>query len=380
MTAASRRVLGRLARPLLMLAATPLFVGADCEQPLVTDSGFDVWCGDTLCSWQVDEGTISKVPTWHGDDFGVSMDGDATRISQQLSITNDDVGCLHFDLLASVDDAVNVALELDFDDDGQVDHREIIPSGDWIPLSYHITAPTYYRGLRISLRKSGAGRAALARIQASKSSSDCSGPPVATSNRPAGATCEAAADCAGGRCLSQAPDESLLPGPGAMPSVCEGCGGDGDCAAGTVCGVDFRDGFAGPFRACVAATTRLLGQRCIGGGECASGVCCGGICSACCAGTGPVCAGAGDQCLERTRDDKQRPVRAAWQCAPGGRRGGGDAPCLADDDCAGGHCAGGASLMVCAADGRPCASDTACPASVLDNSCIALGVAGGRCL
>lgn len=222
------RVLQRLVRPLLMLAAMPLFIGAECEQPLVMDSGFDVWCGETLCDWQLDEGTIAKVATWHGDDFGVAMIADSTRISQKLPISNDDVSCLHFDLLADIAEPVNVQLDLDFDDDGHVEHTETLPSGTWIPLSYHINAPTYYRGVRIVLRKSGAGHAALARIQASKSSSDdCAGPPLPTSNRPAGAACEHAGDCAGGDCAGGTPLN-------ACANDGHRCASDGDCAAAVV--------------------------------------------------------------------------------------------------------------------------------------------------
>ena len=178
----------RALRGLLCLAAAPMLMGSECEQPLVKDSGFDVWCGDALCDWQVDEGSVAKVPTWHERDYGVGLVGDPAAISQTLPFTSDDVSCIHFDLLANVDEAANVVLTMDFDG-GDTSSTETIPSGAWTPLSYHLVTPTYFQSLRISIGKAGAGQAALAQIQASKAS-DCSGPP------PVGA-----AGAAGGRDL-----------------------------------------------------------------------------------------------------------------------------------------------------------------------------------
>ena len=38
-----------------------------CSGDLLNDSGFDLWCGDELCSWQVEKGTVEQAPTWHPD-------------------------------------------------------------------------------------------------------------------------------------------------------------------------------------------------------------------------------------------------------------------------------------------------------------------------
>jgi hypothetical protein len=369
-------------RSLFLLAAAPLLMGAECEEPLLKDSGFDVWCGDTLCAWQVDEGRIAKVPTWHGSDYGVELEGASVRISQLLAFGNDDVVCLHFNLLAAVDEPVNVVLDLDFDNDGSTEHSESIPNGAWIPLKYRITAPTYYRTLRISIRKSGEGHAALAQIQAAKSS-DCTGPALSTRNRPAGATCAAASECGTGRCLVRTPAERLLPDANPPGMVCEACEYDGDstCAPGLVCGLGFGDRFVEPFRSCRPGATSVLGDRCLTAAECGTGVCCNGICSTCCTDGTDGTAGctASDECRERVRDPDQGPLRAAWQCSPGDRRGATSTPCLGAEDCAGGSCAGATLLTVCASDGRRCGSDSDCPITFFDNSCIAVGVAGGRC-
>jgi hypothetical protein len=375
---ARRRLAGsfRLWRPLLLVLALPLLTAGECEQPLVMDSGFSLWCGDTLCAWQVDEGTIAKVPTWHARDYGVDLVAPSTTISQLLPYGSADVSCIHFQLLADIDPSVNVVLDLDFDD-GSIHVLQTLSVGAWTPIDYHLVTPTYFQSVRVSIRKSGVGRAVLAQIQAAKSASACPGtPPVGATNRPDGATCEAATQCAGGRCDPRPLAAQLIPDPGTPRDVCAACAGDADCGGGEVCGLGWSAAFFEPFPVCLAPSGLVLGDRCLSDGECATGVCCGGICSSCCAG-GPEC-GSGMVCAERPRDASGAPLRAAFQCAPGASSGAALAPCLGDDDCASAHCAGTIALSVCAADGRRCAAPADCP-NPDGNACIALGVADGRC-
>jgi hypothetical protein len=374
-----RRGAARLA---LCLAATPMLMGAECEEPLVQDSGFDLWCGDSLCAWQVDEGAIAKVPTWHARDYGVDLQGAAARISQLLPSGSDDVSCLRLSLLADVADPVSVTLELDFNDDGgPPEHTETLPSGAWLPVSYHVSAPTYFRTVRVSIRKRGEGHAAVAQIQIAKSSG-CSDPPLFTAQRPDGAPCESTAQCTTGRCLPQASAELLLSDPTKARAVCEACDADSECGAGRVCGLGFVADFVEPHRRCTPAAAGVLGDRCLTGGECAGGLCCRGVCSSCCAEPGAAAAAgcaAGQVCRERPLGPGMPLLRAAWQCAPGEGAGLSGAPCSSDGDCATGRCVGPATLTTCAADGRRCAGDADCPTTFLDNSCIAVGVAGGQC-
>jgi len=372
LTAAAKRAL----RGLLCLAAAPMLMGSECEQPLVKDSGFDVWCGDTLCDWQVDVGGVTKVPTWHERDYGVGLDGDPVEISQALPFTSDDLSCIHFDLLANVDDSASVVLTMDFDG-GAFGHPQTIPSGTWTPLSYHLVTPSYFQSLRISIRKTGAGNAALAQIQASKAS-DCSDPPlVGELARPAGATCEMASQCAGAMCHARTAAGTLFDDDTGQ-QVCAACTGDADCGAGMVCGAGWSTTFIQPFPACAPAAAAVLGDRCLIDSECASGTCCHGVCSTCCAGGGaPACA-TGTTCAARAKTADGKPARTAWQCAPDGGHGAPGTACLANDDCASGACAGGGVLSVCA-DGRRCASDADCPEGAPGNPCTAIGVAGGQC-
>jgi len=371
LTTAAKRAL----RGLLCLAAAPMLMGSECEQPLVKDSGFDIWCGDTLCDWQVDAGSVAKVPTWHERDYGVGLVGDPTEISQTLPYTSDDVSCIHFELLASVDETATVVLTMAFD--GTVASPETIPSGTLSPLSYHVVAPSYFQSLRISMRKTGAGHAALAQIQASKAS-DCSGPPpVGELARPAGATCETASQCASTMCCARTAAGTLF-GDDTGQQVCATCTGDAECGAGMVCGLGWSTTFIQPFPACARAAAAVLGDRCLVDGECASGTCCHGVCSTCCAtGNAPACA-AGTTCAARAKTADGKPARTAWQCAPDGGHGAAGSACLANDDCASGACTGGGVLSVCA-DGRRCASDADCPTGAPGNPCTAIGVAGGKC-
>ncbi|HEY4186027.1 MAG TPA: hypothetical protein VGP07_13215 [Polyangia bacterium] len=368
----------RSLRLFLFVLALPLLMAGECEEPLVKDSGFDLWCGDMLCAWEVDEGAIAKVPTWNASDHGVALVAAETRISQLLSYSSDDVSCLHFSLLANVDAAATVTLELDFGDHGGTpDVTQTLSTGAWSPIDYHLVTPTYFQSVRVSLRKSGAGQAVLAQIQVAKSSGCTGAPPQGSLGRPAGATCESASQCAGSSCLARQLATELIPDPSTPRDVCASCASDADCAAGSVCGLTWSPAFLEPFPGCAAPPALSLGERCLTGAACATGVCCAGVCSACCASVGPTCASS-DLCAERPRDGNGSPLRAAFQCGPGASHGAGQTACLGDTDCASGHCTGAASLSVCAADGRRCATPADCPHPD-QNSCIALGVAGGRC-
>ncbi len=373
----------RAARALLCLAAAPLLMGGKCDRSLVTDSGFDLWCGDALCAWKVDSGSVAKVPTWHERDYGVALLGDSAAISQLLPVSSDDVVCITFDLLAEIDGSANVVLALDFDDDGSDEHTEVLPRGDWTPVHYRIVPPTYFQSVRISIRKQGAGRAVLAQI-AADSTSDCAGdPPIGRLDRPLGASCETTDQCGGGSlCLPRTSNGELFPDPTTTRMACGSCSSDSDCGTGAGCGLGWSPDFILPYRACAPAAAAVVGDRCLVDAECAGGVCCDGVCSTCCdRDAGPMCP-TGASCLPRAPRDDGKPVRTDWHCAPGS---GGDVtgvPCLSNDDCMSGRCLAGvasAPLSVCGADGRRCASNADCPRGSSGNPCIAIGVAGGIC-
>jgi hypothetical protein len=354
-------------RLLLLLAVTPALLGAKCGESLVRDPGFDLWCGETLCAWQVEEGAIAKIPTWHERDYGVDLIGPSVRLSQENTFPNDHPSCLLFDLLADVD-TPEVVLAVDFGADGTNEVTQVLPNASWQKLSYKITAPSWYRAIRFSISKTGPGHAALARMRVA-ADAGCQGPPLSTAGRPGGAACETAAQCQGGVCAAERAEETtaLLP---AGTQICGDCRADGDCGAGA-CGLVFG-AEPHPLRRCVAAGAHRLGERCAGDRECATGVCCAGVCSECC--TGRACAG-GRAC----RASETPPaLRKLWRCAGPAPAG---AFCLGDAECASGQCAGEGTLSICLGDGRTC--DDAHPCydfgTLLPNACVLLGTAGGKC-
>jgi hypothetical protein len=191
-----------------LLLLTPTLLGAKCGESIVRDPNFDLWCGETLCNWQVEEGSIARAPTWHERDYGVELIGGSVLLSQRGDFGDDRPSCLSYDLLSDIDDKAQVVLEMDFDADGTVEFSQVLPLGAWQTLSYKAPAPSWYRTIKFSIRKHGDGHATLARIRVG-ADIDCQGPPPQTKNRPTGVPCESSAECNSGACEGGAgPDAS----------------------------------------------------------------------------------------------------------------------------------------------------------------------------
>lgn len=333
----------------------------DCTGDVLHDPGFDVWCGDHLCSWDVEKGDVRKAPTWHESDLGVELVGDDAAISQ-LSL-DPPVTCLRFSLVADVSEDATVTLEMDLDADGTVEYERAIPTSHWAELDYRVELEGQ-SDILFRLRKTGSGRAVLAQIRAVRDDPECGGDTVAT-ERPLGADCAGffGADdavCAAGVCT-----------PGQF--ACGECRDDADCDGGSVCGLEARVAPPlEPYRSCVAPASRGLGEMCAVDGECAGGVCCEGFCSGCCGEPSDAVCEPGRSCVA----DPDAPPGEHW-CSPGDGAPG-DA-CRRDQQCASGACAGGEPMMVCTSDGRPCAVDDDCPLAGQGGECIEAGRTGGRC-
>ena len=366
----------------MVLFAAVVFVtqsGYDsCSGDILHDSGFDMWCGDKLCSWKVERGDVRKAPTWHRADPGANLVGDDVVITQRSDVDVFQAPCVRFELVADIAEDAAVTLEMDLYADGEVDYERQLPTSDWAPLIYLAKMPGHYQGILFRLRKTGGGRAVLAQIRARTIDvEECAGapeleqPPV-----PSGGDCLStdpqmpfAPDeelCASGQCAPTRPGEYL-------PFACGECEADGECA-GDVCGLETRvPSFLDPHRACVAPASRVLGELCFAGGECASGVCCDGVCSTCCDGEG---------CGEGSCQIRALGPAAPHQCESAAE----GEPCLVDDDCASGSCTGGEDLRQCPVDGRRCDEDTDCPpdreqadAGEEFGTCVRVGTAGGSC-
>jgi hypothetical protein len=197
-----------------------LLLASGC--PLDDDPGFDDWCGDQLCRWDLQQGEIRKAPTWHERDLGVELVG-GDVVLQQVDADVDSVACLEFKVIADIDPAATVSVEMDFLSDGIPDYSVRLPSASWEPLSFLVSAPTWYKGVTLTIRKESEGHAVLARLEMSDGHG-CTGAPIALVNRPAGAWCEVTEQCAAGLACAA----SMI-----CSKTFAACVTDGDCTAAT---------------------------------------------------------------------------------------------------------------------------------------------------
>jgi hypothetical protein len=362
----------------LVAALAAAQLGAtDCGQ-VTRDPGFDLWCGDMLCSWKLERGEIVQVATWHPGDDGVDLIGVDTAISQLTPVTSGDGACIEFELIADIAAGPVVKLEVDIFGDGSFEAEFPIPQSAWAPLRYRFRVDGTYEGIEFWITKTGTGRAVVAQLAAH--TFDCAeeGGELITEHRPAplGALCAGGAECASGVCTAFAPPFDTL------PMRCSTCTAGGTCpTAGDVCGVEVPEQHTlVPYSACVPPASRQLGELCGTNPECEAGLFCAFfVCSTCfgdSCGGGEVC----DVALEVARPEGELGLwPAPLVCAPrGGVRAAGE-PCGSDADCASGACAG-APRMICT-DGRACATDRDCPVTqgLRHGPCETIGVIGGTC-
>jgi hypothetical protein len=355
---------------LLVLGLASTQLGAtDCGQVL-RDPGFDLWCGDRLCTWKVVRGDVARAPTWHSSDSGVELVGEDAAIVQLAPVNSGDGTCIHFELVANVDDDVEAYLSLDVFGDGSIDRRERLPASKWKPLSYNLSIKAPYDGIRFELSKRGAGRAVFGRIHAETTRGEgCEGlPPIDGGPAPLGGWCEVDTDCDSGMCRL-VPSGSSVFGVAFRCVACDPAAGAAACGAGTVCGLGEP---TSPVRdipiECVPARGDALGELCLANEECASQICNGYVCSTCmdgCTG-GEVCAPAW--------------TRGPSVCSPGAHRRLSGEPCATSADCASGTC-NGAERRTCDEDGRPCGNPGDCPIEdgLAPTDCTTVGVTGGTC-
>jgi hypothetical protein len=354
----------------LILAASSQMgaTGGGCEPPIIRDPGFDLWCGESLCTWKLVAGSIEKAPTWHSEDAGVAFIGSESSIEQTSPVDSGDGRCIKFDLVANVDDKAEMRLQADVYADGSIDLDERIPTSSWKPLTYNIRIDGAYRGIRFVLVKRGSGKATLAQIAATIADpAECDGfAAVPVAPAPIGARCDSDGDCESNLCRV-VEDPSVFFGSAMTCVGCDplaaACGGD------EVCGIFEPSSFVRTIvPACVTAAGDETGERCRLDAECASGICNGGVCSEC---DGTRACTNGGSC--RLAYEKGPTTCTAG--APG-------EPCAIDGDCTSGQC-DGAERKQCD-DGRGCNSPETCP--VVDDgtlepgACTLVGVLGGTCL
>lgn len=350
----------------------------DCGS-VIRDPGFDLWCGDSLCSWKSVRGEARRAATWHDGDTGVELVGADSAIQQISPVNASDGNCIRFSLLSDVEDNAEAFLSIDLQADGTVERMERIAGTHFEPSSYSILITPPYDGIRFELSKRGAGKAVLAQLHA-EMSTECEGiTPIASGPRPAGSSCSLPEECASGICAAS-PD---APPASFFGTACGGC----DPAVPTSCGTGFVCGIGdalGPILAmpldCVAREGKEIGEKCITGGECASGTCSRtdgslGTCSACTYGS--QCAGGA--CGAAWNDLSFDSPAGPYVCDPGQGVSPSGTACGTHADCASGVC-DGPERKECL-DGRPCNSpgDCSVDAGLAPGACTTVGVQGGSC-
>lgn len=347
---------------------------------ILRNGGFDLWCGEDLCSWEVEEGWVEKVPTWHEQEYGVAMRGDRTVLSQLLDLSSQphdrcvELAVTH---LGGARDGLEVTLDLM--DDGTDELVWEVPPSNYDRQARLFLLPSWFERPRLRITKQR-GQVVLGHAEMFLTNDGgCYGDQLVLQDRPDGVPCESASDCRAEHCVrsvdtwEQTPLSELVD----HVRVCAECSDDADCAGSEVCGASPEpDPRMEVPRDCVPEASKALGELCAVDGECGTGVCCGGTCAECCAER--PCTD-GSICEPRSAEPERLP--GPPMCLGEPRPQG--AACLVDDDCASGACDHSSELRVCELDGRRCETDDDCRQTVLgealESACVRLGALGGVC-
>lgn len=283
-------------------------VAACSSTTFVTNSALE--CTDSQCGWQVEQGEIALVGTWDKADLAVSMLDAPTAISRTVGDVYLSSTCMAFSYLGDIEEAAQVELRIDFNDDGSEDVVAPLVAAHWERAEVRVRAPRDYRAVRVRLVKSGSGRAALARSTFGSAFGCESLPETVLAD---GAECTNDVTCRSGRCVT---------------GRCASCDAGG-CSEG---------------------------QGCRNSGECLDGACAAGICRACakqgsCA-QDERCSSA-DQCGSDACVHGSRPGSVIYPGVDGFC-----GECRIDADCATSHCMLG-RCAVCGSD-ADCGSGLAC--------------------
>lgn len=314
----------RTRRAILLFACLQMLGCSSAD--LIDNPRVDRWCGERPCAWDV-EGDIERVGSWHENDYAVALLGERASLSQW----NPDLdavrsSCLGFSLIADVDARARVFVELDFLGDGSVEFSQRLPETHWKRRTFSIKTPSWYEGVRFSVRKESAGRAVLAELRAMPAT-DCTAERVSLLGRPGGAACEENSQCAGTICKH---------------GSCSSCQSDADCEPSAICGLTYIQ--TRMVEQCVAPGATEFGGVCATSAECSQGSCCSGVCSACCPGElecedGALCEQVSSPGLQ---------LDAPFMCGRSAGLAASGALCVGDEDCASGRCQG--EELGCVAD------------------------------
>ncbi len=259
-------------RTLVALALALAGLVVACDEDVLQDPNFHLWCGDHLCSWELEQGHVKRIPTWHEDDYGVELVDTPTAMSQ---LSHESPNCLRFTTVARIDERAQVTLDVDFDDDGSVDFSYPIPTSDWHQVETLITPPPGYSGARFRVVKHGSGVAQLAMLRVQSTTGCAPAQAVHLHDLPIGERCGGdGTECKGGLCCfgvcsECCPDAQLCAGPSCAAHAA--CAGSATCAMEPGATADFFSPF--PLQCAPGQHLGAAGAPCILDTDCASSSC-----------------------------------------------------------------------------------------------------------
>jgi hypothetical protein len=241
---------------------------AGCDD-LINDATFKAWCGDKLCNWTLESGSVRKAPTWHPNDYGVELVDTPTAISQS---TDQSAQCITFTTVADIDPSAQVYIGLDFNRDGTIDYETAIAATGFHEAKTQVTPPAFYDGVRFVITKKGTGHAVLAEIRA-KSDGTCGGAPLVLHDQALGTPCASGDACRSHVCCAAICAECCTGGAPAAEVACP----NGE-ACSTRVEHSLRGGGDGllpamPMQCNPAGHDRPSGTECVADDDCASGAC-----------------------------------------------------------------------------------------------------------
>ncbi len=283
----------RIASAATCLALLVLLRGDSCVQPVLQDPTFRLWCGEELCAWKTEAGSVRKAPTWHEADTGVEFVGTPARIGQN---TPSNAQCLRFTSVADVSPSAQMSLTIDWDLDGTPDYTYPVPSVSFRQVQADFILPPH-KGMRVVLEKKGPGNAVLAEIRLQLLSvKECASapPPAPRKGLRLGERSTSPDECSSGLVVS---------------NVCAECDPRDPqkwCGPKVACALRGNIGLFGALNLCDRKGARAAGEPCTVDDDC-SGAHCDGVRSV----------GMRDVPSKRPTDEGDQVVHDYQLCTPG---------------------------------------------------------------
>ncbi|NNE20503.1 MAG: hypothetical protein HKN10_18710 [Myxococcales bacterium] len=156
---------------LILLPVFLVMTGSYCETDILQDPAFQFWCGEQPCEWDVEDGEVRQVPTWHEHDYAIELVGAPVVISQLAKRGSS--SCVRIELIADVEPRAMLLVQIDFDDDGSADWSSPINRQGFQSMSWEIQPRSSVGSWRFILNKAAEGRAVITQLRAS---SECERP------------------------------------------------------------------------------------------------------------------------------------------------------------------------------------------------------------